>query len=358
MLILSNEDVEKILSMPECMVILEDMYRDMGRGQALFMPRVDNIMPTSHPQAYYAFKHMGGGWPRHKIMALRINSDIITHPVVAGAVRRVKVPKSGNGRWVGLVFLFSSETGALLAIFPDGVAQRMRVGATNGLAVKYLARPEAKRAALIGSGWQAGGQLLGLIHARPVEEIKVYSPTKENREAFVAEMGKLTKANIRAVETIEECVADVDIIMAATSSLEPVIKASWLREGMHISCIKSQEIDGDVIDGCDVVFLHTSLQEKQADNVLLAENLPLPKKHKEGWWSEEKRKGKIYPDLSDLISGTEVGRTNPREITCFINNVGLGLQFAAVGALVLEKALSLGIGKELPDEWFSETVHP
>ncbi len=193
MWIFSNEDVAKMITIRECMAVLEDLYRDMGRGQALFMPRVDNIMPCGHDNAYYAFKHMGGGWPRRKIMALRINSDVITHPTVEGALRRVKVPKAG-GRWVGLVQLYSSETGELLALFPDGVLQRMRVGATNGLGVKYLARKDARRAAIIGSGWQAGAQIMALLEAAPIEEIRVFSPQKEHRDAFAAEMSETTSA--------------------------------------------------------------------------------------------------------------------------------------------------------------------
>jgi alanine dehydrogenase len=356
MWVFSNEDVEKMITMKECMDVLEELYLDLGKSQALFMPRVDNIMPSSHENAYYAFKHMGGGWPRHKIMALRINSDVITHPVVGGALRRVKVPKAG-GRWVGLVQLYSSETGELLAIFPDGVAQRMRVGATNGLGVKYLARKNARSAGIIGSGWQAGTQLMALLEARSIEEIRVFSLTKENRDAFVEEMRKLTGANIRAVDSPEECVRDVDIIMAATSSIEPVIKSPWLRDGMHVSCIKSNEVDWAVIERCNRVFIHSSLQKRWADNVL-AGTLHIPKEHNQGWWNEEGRNNAVFPDLSDLVSGRKTGQANDRDITCFINNIGLGLQFAAVGALILEKAKVLGMGTELPAEWFSETVHP
>ncbi len=356
MLIFSNDDVGKILSMKDCMAVLEDLYRDLGKGQALFMPRVDNIMPCGHSNAYYAFKHMGGGWPRRKIMALRINSDIITHPSIGDALRRVKVPKV-DGRWVGLIQLYSSETGELLAIFPDGVLQRMRVGATNGLGIKYLARKDSKRVGMIGSGWQAGGQLLALLETFSPEEIKVFSMTPTNRENFVAEMGRMTGARLRAVSTVEECTRDVDIIMAATSSIVPVVKPEWIREGMHVSCIKSNEIDGKVIDRCDRIFVHTSLQEKQADNVMPGTS-NLPKEHLQGWWNDEVREGAVCPDLSDLVAGIEPGRKDNREITCFINNVGIGLQFAAVGALILDKAEEMGLGTKLPNEWFSETVHP
>src|ERR671935_1099163 len=209
MLVLSNEEIARLLTIEECMAALEPMYRDVAEERVLFSPRVDNIAPNSHPEGYYAFKHMGGTWPREKVQALRINSDVVTHPVVAGTARRVKQPLAPGGRWVGLVLLFSTETGALLAMFPDGVMQRLRVGATSGLGLKHLARQDAERLALIGSGWQAGPQLAAALALRRFREVRVWSPRRESREAFVAEW-RAKGSDIRAMETPDACVEDAD----------------------------------------------------------------------------------------------------------------------------------------------------
>src|SRR5204863_8315443 len=181
MLVLSNEEIGRLLTIEECMAALEPMYHDVAAEQVLFSPRVDNIGPHALPGAYYAFKHMAGTWPREKVQALRINSDVVTHPLVGGKPRRVKQPLAPGGRWVGVVLLFSTETGKLLAMFPDGVMQRLRVGATSGLGLKYLARPNVERLALIGSGWQAGAQLAAALAVRKFKEVRVYSPRKETR---------------------------------------------------------------------------------------------------------------------------------------------------------------------------------
>src|SRR5258708_18373788 len=189
MLVLSNEEIDKRLSTEECMAALEPMYRDVADEKVLFSPRVDNIVPNPHPEAYYAFKHMGGTWPAQGIQALRVNSDVVTHPLGAGKPRRVKkplAPGGETGRWVGLVLLFSTETGALLAMFPDGVMQRLRVCATSGLGLKHLARADAKHLALIGSGWQAGAQPAAARAVRPFRESRVYSPRRGTPDAFVA----------------------------------------------------------------------------------------------------------------------------------------------------------------------------
>jgi ornithine cyclodeaminase/alanine dehydrogenase-like protein (mu-crystallin family) len=352
-LVLSNEEIARLFSVEDCMAALEPMYRDLAEERALMSPRVDNIAPTTHPGAYYGFKHMGGTWPAQGIQALRINSDIVTHPVIAGKPRRVKQPLAPGGRWVGLVLLFSTQTGALLAMFPDGVMQRLRVGAANGLALKQLARSNAETLALIGSGWQAGAQLAAALAARPLKEVRVWSPRKESREAFVAE-----HRSVKAVDTVEECVKGADIIAASTSSMVRVIDPKWLRPGVHVSCIKTTEVDAEVLERCSRVVLHNRKQAKQIDNLMKDTPNVAKERGKSGWWNDGSGRFEKYPDLCDLLTGRAEGRKNDKEITCFVNNVGTGLQFAAAGAWVLRRAREAGVGTELPDDWFSEDVHP
>lgn len=71
-----------------------------------------------------------------------------------------------------------------------------------------------------------------------------------------------TGANVRAVDSPEECVQDVDIILAATSSMVPVVRAEWLAPGMHMSCIKTQELNREVLNRCQRVVVHTRTQAK------------------------------------------------------------------------------------------------
>ena len=353
MLVLTNDEVARLLGIEDCMAALEPMYRDYANGEALLSPRVDNIAPATHPGGYYGFKHMGGTWPARGIQALRINSDVVTHPLVAGKPRRVKQPlapgRDGKGRWVGLVLLFSTETGALLAMFPDGVMQRLRVGAASGLALKHLSREDVSTLALIGTGWQAGAQLMAALAVRNFREVRVYSPRAESRDAFAAQY-----KNVRTVESTEDCVKGADVILAATSSMVRVIDPQWLRPGMHIGCIKTQEIDGEVLRRCQRVFVHTRQQAKQLSNVMPG-TPNVRKENDEGWWKDPAHS---YPDLGELLAGKAPGRREESEITCFANNVGTGLQFAAAGAAVLAKARQMKIGTELPDDWFSEDVHP
>src|SRR2546429_5225916 len=119
---------------------------------------------------------MDGVIPKLGIGAIRINSDIVTFPRVGNNLRREKVPAAPNNRYVGLVLLFSVENGEPLAILPDGVMQRMRVGAANGLGIKYLARENAKTVGILASGWQAGAQLMAASAVPDTETIRRSSP--------------------------------------------------------------------------------------------------------------------------------------------------------------------------------------
>src|SRR5262249_20266425 len=148
-----------------------------------------------------------GSWPKAGIAAIRLNSDIVHGPIVNGLPRRVKIPLSEpGGRYNGQVLLFSTATGQLLAMANDGVMQRARVGATSGVAAKYLAPSNARTLALLGTGFQAGGQLEAMCVARDFQTIRVYSPTQANRETFVAHFREKLSRDIRAAQTAEEAV--------------------------------------------------------------------------------------------------------------------------------------------------------
>ena len=158
-LILSNDDVDKLVTMPECIDVLEEAYVELAEGRGISRTRSDCITPTTgHADALYSLKSMDGVVPKLGVGAVRINSDIVSWPKRGNNVRREKLRAAPGGRYVGLVLLFSTENGEPLAIFPDGVMQRMRVGAANGLGIKYLARKNAATVGILGSGCSSGWQ--------------------------------------------------------------------------------------------------------------------------------------------------------------------------------------------------------
>jgi ornithine cyclodeaminase/alanine dehydrogenase-like protein (mu-crystallin family) len=355
-LILSNQEIESVLSMQDCLDVLEDAYRELAHGRGVSRTRSDSFSPTSRPDALYSLKSMDGIVPKLGVGAVRINSDIITWPKEGGNERRVKVAAAPNARYTGLVLLFSSDNGEPLAIFPDGVVQRMRVGAANGLGMKYLARADARVAGILGSGWQAGAQLMAVCAVRNIETVHCFSPNKSNREAFAREWSTKLGVKVIPVDTAEAAIANADIALSATNTIDNVFFARWIKPGMHISSIKRPEIEVAAIKASDLVVIHHS---DAAPMHLFTKGVTIPEKaQNKGWMLAREISFGELPTLPQLIAGEVQGRTNPQQVTCFLNNIGLGYQFAAVGAVVYKKAREKGLGRELPTDWFTEDVHP
>ncbi len=358
-LLLSNEEIDRILDVGMVLDAVESSQRAMAAGEAISSPRVDTLAPTSSGEfdATYGLKAMSGLWPEAGVATLRINSDVLVWPTVAGNVRRDRLPAAA-GRWNGLVILFSMSTGAPLMISPDGYISRLRVGATNGLAARYLARKDSAVMALLGSGWHAGGQLMAHCAVRPIKEVKVFSPNAANRERFCRDLQSRVEAKLVPVDSAETAVRDADIVATATNSMEPVHNKTWLRPGVHYSAIKVQETDGPFLEAVDRVFVFSKNSTTTRPQVvkLPAARNPDPG---HGWWQQ--REGGLWDGLGELpqlLSGNATGRENAEQTTAFVNNVGQGLQFAAVAKRVYEEARARGVGKELPTEWFTQDVHP
>jgi len=287
---------------------------------------------------------------------VRINSDIITWPQDGKNARRVKVPAAPNQRYVGLVLLFSVDNGEPLAIMPDGVMQRMRVGAANGLGVKYLARKNAKTVGILGSGWQAGTQLMAVTAVRDIEAIRCFSPTKANREKFCLEMSTMLGVKVTPVERPEDAVQGADIVMCASNTIDPIFFARWIEPGMHVTSIKRPEIEAAALKHCDVILLHS---HDPAPQHLYTKGVVVPEVATDrGWKVASGIDFAAIPTLAELIAGKAQGRAHDEQVTCFVNNVGLGYQFAACGSVVYRKAKERGLGHDLPTDWFTEDVHP
>lgn len=350
-LLLSNDDVEAALQMSDCLDAMEIAYRDLGLRQGGSGLRSEILTPTVRDDALHSLLTMSGVVPRFGIGAVRINSDILTWPISAGGQRRVKVPTAPNERYVGLVLLFATRTGEPLAIYPDGVVQRMRAGATSGLAAKFLARPDASDVALLGTGWQAGAQATAICAVRAIKRIRCYSPRRERRETFAREMLAQLGVDIDAVATAREAISGADIVLCATNSLEPVFSQEWLEPGMHVSSLSRLELDAGVVAAADVVFVHSRevggkiVRTAGAD---LARDMEQRKAALAGRTELASR-----PELSDLLLGRVEGRRSNGDITLFLNYAGLGYQFAATGYVIYRKARELGLGRELDTDLFT-----
>lgn len=342
-LVLKNEQMENLLPMSEEIEAIEQAFRELGEGKAMNAPRARLRTPWKEEGGQYYFNNIMGLVPGIKSMALRIDSSFSKEVQVAGSKRRVY-----PGDFIGLVFLFDMDTCELLSIMDDHLLSVMRVGATSGVAAKYLARKDAKVMGLLGSGEQARTQVTAHAAIRPLTKIKVYSPTKENREKFAREMSKETGIEVAPVASPEEAIRGSDIVTAATNTVEPVVQGRWLEEGMHVNSIVGgdgflprRELDDEAVKRAGLIIVGYKPQifiDKQAEfhdrlerGIVKAEDLH---------------------ELGELLNGKCRGRKDDKEITFFKNNTGMGIQFAATARKMYEKAKERSIGAELPLDLF------
>ena len=318
--------------------MLEEAYRDLGNGMAATVPRYDVFSPTK-PNEFYEYKTMSGVLPGRKVAALRLNSSIVKWYEKAGGLRKDKLPVAGGDKYVGLVMLFSTETGEPLAIFPDGYVQKLRVAGASAIAARYLARPDAKVMALLGAGWQASAHLVTLSMIRDLKQIKIFSPTPDSRRRFIAEWSGKVAAQLIEAESAAQAIDGVDMVIATTNSISPLFSGDILRPGMHVSCVKPCELDAATYKRADPLIIHW--REAKPFQIAIGIDRQSIPDVAEGWQHPITRKEEAvwdFPTLSELVNGQHPGRTKKDSISCFCNNVGLGLQFAAVGSEVLARA--------------------
>jgi ornithine cyclodeaminase/alanine dehydrogenase-like protein (mu-crystallin family) len=363
-LILTNDEIATLLSMPVCLEALEQAYAEWAAGRASTRPRSDLYLPFPDSDDFYVFKTMDGGLMRPRIASVRLNSDVIRWHDGPGGPVKSKVPAAPGGTWVGLVLLFSAETGEPLAICPDGVMQQRRVAVTSAIAARRLARADASVVGVLGSGGQAAAHVAAMCAVRPIRAVNIYSPTRRNREALAAKVSADLGIPATAVDSAE-AVADADILVAATNALSQVVQPQWLRPGMFLTCVKASELGDATIHACDRIVIHYRKtapenyvagrgDEKLEVHDPMARGNPTdvapPKKPAPAW--------RTAPELKALVAGEVPGRQSEGEITCFVNSIGTGLQFTALGAALVAQARAAHAGREIPTEWFVERVKP
>lgn len=356
-LLLDQDDVRRALTVDATMEATETAYRELARGEAVNRARSQTYMPgesKEHPGFRYRFKSQEGGSRAAGLWALRITSDMAGYDFTSGAKRRRILPVASGERFCGLVMLFDIERIEPVAILPDGYIQKMRVAALSAIGARYLAPESPKVLGLIGSGWQAGAHLEFLSKLFDFETVKVYSPNEEHRKGFAKRMNDELSCPVESVDSARAAVEGSDVVQAATAAWDPVLDGEWVSPGTYVASIggadasnKRRELDDRTLERADLYVVHSKevAEKDQSPDIWEAAQKGIV-----AWES--------IAEIQDLVAGKLEGRTSPSQITVFNNNTGAGIQFAAAGAAVLKRARELGLGREIPTEWFLEKESP
>ncbi|HXF69968.1 MAG TPA: ornithine cyclodeaminase family protein [Thermoflexus sp.] len=312
-ILLREDDVRALLSISDAIEALERAFRLSAEG------RVANVARSRVRWPRGALHVMAAGGPGVGYVGLKAYTTV-----------------SGQTRFV--VLLFDSESGELVALLEADMLGRLRTGAATGLATRYLARSDARIVGMYGTGRQAATQLMAVCAVRAVEEVRVYSPTQEHREAFARRMTEALGIPVRAVDQPEAAAEGADILITITSAREPVLRGAWLRPGVHINAAGSnalirRELDEEAVARADLIVI----DDRDQGRIEAGDFLEPLERGRLQW-------GRIY-ELKDVVAG-RVRRLHADQITLF-KSLGIALEDIAVAALVYERAKAQGIGEPI-----------
>jgi alanine dehydrogenase len=376
MLIINNDLVTKLLTMDECIRAQEDAFRKLATGESIHRPRIDMYYPCRRDDGYFRWGTMEGA--NNGYFAVRMKSDIIHWPTDSDGNWTEEKYCREPGTYCGLILLVSTENAEPLAFINDGVLQHMRVGGGAALGAKYLSREDSSVVGMIGSGGMARTFLEAFTCVRDIRRCRVYSPNPGHRRFYAEEMSGRLGIEVTAVDGPEEAVRGCDILATCTDSMQPVYDADWLEAGMHVTNLGRREMPEAAMDRFDVVIRQgtAGLQMKESERFQAERGLSpaafiggtveemrrIPAKNaRPGFGGDDpefrdRGRGGDKPDFVALVTGGAEGRTSREQITFYRNVGNQGLQFSSVGQVVYEKALSRGLGREIPTDWFLQNI--
>ncbi|MYZ47120.1 ornithine cyclodeaminase family protein [Propylenella binzhouense] len=352
-LLINNDVTARVLDMGEAVAAMENALLQHARGQATFQPRVDLWSPTAKDGDYYRWGHLLGAMADPPTLALRFKSDILKWTDYSG-VKTEEWFCMEPGRYCGFIILIDTSNGEIIGLLNDGVLQHVRVGATAGVGAKYLARKDACVLGVLGSGGMARTYTEALAVARELQEVRVYSPTPKNREAFAEEMGEKLGIRVVPCDSAASALKDVDMVATCTDSRVPVYTADMLklhRPGVFLVRCRYDEMDDATFEAVDKVFVNAT--GAYTDLVIGTEEERARRPTDSAY--RRRYKTTSYGMLADVIAGKIEGRTSDGE-TIFYHNTSAGLQFAAIGRLVYERARAARLGMPIPIDWFTQDI--
>lgn len=352
-LLINNDVTVRVLTMDAAVEAMERVLKQYAQGLATFQPRTDIWAPTAVSGDFYRWGSLLGAMYDPPTLALRFKSDVITWTEYEGALTE-EWHNMEPGKYCGFIILVDMTNGEIIGLMNDGILHHVRVGATAGVGAKYLSRQNSAVLGVIGSGGMAETYAEAICHVRSIEEIRVYSPTKAHREAYAERMSKKLGVSVLVKPNNLEVARDADIVALCTDSRTPVYTLDMLKvqkPGATFIRCRLDEVDEPVLHAVDKIFgnQQAPYTELVIGSQQERDRRPNNKEYRRRYQPRN------YPFLAQVIAGEVPGRQSETESIYFDNN-SAGLQFAAVGRVVYDRAKQLGLGMEIPMAWFQQDI--
>jgi ornithine cyclodeaminase len=322
--LLTEADVRSLVDLDGAIGAVEEGFAQLARGEANLPPPMAIDIPEQEAELHFKGAYLAGR----------------PYAVLKAATGSWLNPKRGLPVGGGLFIAFDASTGFPTHLLLDnGYLTDLRTGAAGAVAARYLARRDAGRIGVMGTGVQARHQLRCLARVRRMGEVHAWSPNADHRKAYAEEMARELAIPVVAEEEARGAVEGMDIVVTTTPTRKPILRAPWVGPGMHITAVGSDsplkvELEPQVLAKADKVVvdrLDQCLRLGELHHAVEAGLLG---------------PSDVHAELGEVVLGRKPGRVAEGEITV-ADLTGVGVQDAAIANVVIARAEERGLGRHL-----------
>ena len=324
LLIVNGADVRRALPMPDCIEAVDRAMRAVSNGGADVPLRTIMQLPGG--------RNLFGVMPGYLDDPRGVGAKIITvYP---------DNTKHGLPSHLGLVVLFDAQIGFPLAVMDAAEITAIRTAAASAVATRALARKDASRLAILGTGEQAVTHLEAISKVRTLRSVRIWGRSTEKADHFAEEQSPKLSVRVEVSKTAEDAVRDADIVCTVTASREPVLKGAWLAPGAHVNLVGASRLNAREADD-DVVARARFFVDSRTSARGEAGEL------KHAMDAGRVNESHVLGEIGDVLSGTVVGRTGDDNVTVY-KSLGVAAQDLAAAHVIYERAVRDGIGTRVP----------
>jgi ornithine cyclodeaminase len=324
--LLTEDDVKALLpssEFPALVDLMEATLRDFSSGRST--QPVRSAVPIGPPGQYL------GVMPAMLAGASGLGTKLVS--VVPGNASR------GVSTHLGIVALFDPVVGALVAILDARYITEVRTAAVSAVSARRLARPDATRLAVIGTGVQARSHLEALAATRRLTAVHAWGPDRRQLDEYARDMSRRAGLPVTASDDAESAVRGADIVVLATSSASPVVRSEWIGDGTHVISVGACRPDQREMDPALVARARVIVDSRAA---ALVESGDIVRGMAEGRFGP----GHLAAELGEVVVGVAVGRQATAQVTVF-KSLGLAVEDVATATVALRRAEARGLGTVL-----------
>lgn len=326
MLLLNQREVEELLDVDELIEALAEPMADLSAGRASVPARVGALVEEQDGM----LAAMPGYTPSAGALAAKL---VTLFPRNAGTA----VPTHQ-----AVIAVFDPADGRPAALIDGTAITATRTAAGSALATRLLAREDAAKLAILGTGVQARAHARAVTRVRGFTEVRIAGRDRAKAEALAADLAGVVDVPVRAAGSWQDACEGADVVCAAVHAHEPVVRREWLAPGTHVTSV-GYDPQGRELDDATVVDALVVVESRAAALAPVpAGSNDLTQPIARGLITADH----VHAEIGELVTGAKPGRTSPEQITLY-KSVGVAVQDGAAAALVLRAARERGAGQEV-----------